>query len=93
MQTFHIRGLQQALMAALAWSAGAVLAQPAGGQAGLRQPPKEALAACSNLSAGQDCSFTAPEGVVAGTCQAPKGKPLACKPKDAPEEPRPPKQP
>jgi hypothetical protein len=36
------------------------------------------------LSSGQECSFTAPHGTVKGTCWAPEGKPLACKPKDAP---------
>ena len=42
------------------------------------------LAACKSLISGKDCSFTSPQGTVAGTCWAPEGKPLACKPKGAP---------
>ena len=57
------------------------------------KPPAEALAACKSLSSGAACSFTAPHGAVTGTCWAPEGKPLACKPKDAPAGgPTPPKQ-
>lgn len=56
-------------------------AQPQGGHpAG---PPPEALAACKGQSAGKDCSFTTPRGNEVGTCWAPEGKPLACKPKNA----------
>jgi hypothetical protein len=66
-------------------------AQTAAG--GPPKPPAEALAACASLSSGKDCSFTSPHGTVAGTCWAPEGKPLACKPKDAPAGgPTPPKQ-
>jgi hypothetical protein len=39
------------------------------------------------LSSGQGCSFSSPHGTVAGTCWAPAGKPLACKPTDAPGSP------
>ena len=47
-------------------------------------PPAEAFAACKAVPAGAACSFSAPQGVVIGSCWAPEGKPLACKPKSAP---------
>ncbi len=59
-------------------------AQPADGMGGPRKPPPEALDACKSLSSGQACNFASPQGAVKGTCWAPEGKPLACKPKDAP---------
>ena len=61
-----------------------LFAQPAAGNGAPPKPPAEALAACKTLSSGQECSFTTPQGTVKGTCWAPEGKPLACKPKDAP---------
>ena len=73
--------------------AGNALAQspPAGGkEQGRRGPPQEALAACKSLSTGDACSFTARE-THQGTCQAlggksaSEGKPLACRPSDAPD--------
>ncbi len=57
-------------------------APPADGQH--RKPPQEALDACKSLKAGQDCNFTSPHGAVSGSCFAPEGKPLACRPKNAP---------
>ena len=59
-------------------------AQTADGAGGPRKPPAEALDACKSASSGQDCSFSSPHGNVKGTCWAPEGKPLACKPKDVP---------
>ena len=59
-------------------------AQTANGAGGPRKPPAEALDACKSLTSGQECSFSSPHGTVKGTCWAPEGKPLACKPKDAP---------
>lgn len=47
-------------------------------------PPAEALAACKALKADNSCSFTTDRGEAQGTCWAPEGKPLACRPKDAP---------
>ena len=47
-------------------------------------PPAEAFAACKAAPAGAACSFSAPQGMVSGSCWAPEGKPLACKPKSAP---------
>lgn len=64
-------------------------AQPAGGQSGQggpRTPPAEALAACKSLASGAACSFTSPHGKLAGTCFAPEGKPLACRPAGAPPQ-------
>lgn len=45
-----------------------------------RKPPAEALAACKSLAAGSACNFTSPRGAETGTCGAPEGKPLACRP-------------
>lgn len=61
-----------------------VLAQTADSAGGPRKPPAEALEVCKASSSGQECSFSSPHGTVKGTCWAPEGKPLACKPKDAP---------
>lgn len=47
-------------------------------------PPPEALAACKPLANGASCSFTSPRGAHTGTCVAPQGKPLACRPAGAP---------
>lgn len=59
-------------------------AQTTDGSGGPPKPPAEALTACKSLGSGNDCSFTSPHGAVTGTCWAPEGKPLACKPKGAP---------
>jgi len=67
----------------------ALSAQPTDGKNAPPKPPPEALASCQALSSGMACNFTSPHGVVKGTCWAPEGKPLACKPKDAPSEGRP----
>jgi hypothetical protein len=61
-----------------------ISAQPVDGNGGPRKPSAEALAACKAVSSGQECSFSSPQGTIKGTCWAPEGKPLACKPKDAP---------
>lgn len=61
----------------------AVQAQPAGGN-GHRPPPAEALAACKSLASGAACSFTSPHGSVTGSCFAPQGRELACRPANAP---------
>ncbi|MCX7162262.1 MAG: hypothetical protein NT083_04315 [Rhodocyclales bacterium] len=85
--------IQLGALAALSFSSGILSAQPAQGQEGPRKPPPEAIEACKSLSAGQECSFSSPHGTVKGSCWAPEGKPLACKPKDAPNDgPRPTKQ-
>lgn len=62
--------------------ANAAWAQPAGGAP--QGPPPEALAACKALTSGAVCSFVGLRGAVTGTCAAPQGKDLACRPKDAP---------
>jgi hypothetical protein len=59
---------------------GLASAQKQGGEH--RQPPAEALAACKALTSGAACSFTGPRRSVTGSCFAPEGKPLACRPKD-----------
>jgi hypothetical protein len=79
-----VRAINLALCTAALTACGLLSAQTSSGKGGPRQPPPEALAACKSLSSGTDCSFTSPHGAVTGTCWAPEGKPLACKPKDAP---------
>ena len=96
MNQAHKKLIQLGLFAVLAASSNLLLAQPSGGQGsqgGPRKAPQEALDACKSLSAGQPCSFKAPNGNVSGTCGAPEGMALACRPKDAPNDSsRPPKQ-
>jgi hypothetical protein len=70
------------------------IAQPAGGPGNPppgehRGPPPEALAACKTAKAGADCGFSHDGHAVKGTCWAPEGRPLACRPKDAPPPPMP----
>ena len=61
--------------------AGMAAAQPQEGNGGQRRPPPpEAFEACKGLTAAKDCKFVTPEGPVTGTCFAPEGKPLACRP-------------
>ena len=74
------------LLLASACVGAVAMAQPAGGQGGSRTPPAEALAACSKLTSGAACSFTGTQGTATGTCFAPEGKPLACRPSGAPPQ-------
>jgi len=60
---------------------------PPGGEH--RGPPPEALAACNTAKAGADCSFSHEGRTMKGNCWAPEGRPLACRPKDAPPPPPP----
>lgn len=91
-----------AVLCALAFASGLLWAQPSGAppaknnnsNSGNQQqqppqhrgPPQEALDACKALKSGQDCNFTSPHGAVKGSCFAPEGRPLACRPKDAPRD-------
>lgn len=80
----HVPAL--ALLALVFCSANA-LAQPKPDNAppgDRRGPPAEALAACKTLNAGDACSFTSERGTASGSCWAPEGRPLACRPKNAP---------
>ena len=75
------------LLLALALGASA---QPQGGpppDGEHRGPPPEAMAACKTAKAGADCSFTQGNRTVKGSCWAPEGKALACRPKDMPPPP------
>jgi hypothetical protein len=78
-------------LVAAAWAVAMVLAntasaQPARGD-GPPAPPPEAVAACKSLASGQACSFTGARGTVSGTCFAPQGNALACRPQNAPPPP------
>jgi len=70
-------------------AAGAIAQPPEGPPPGgeHRGPPPEALTACKTLKAGADCSFTQGNRTTKGTCWAPEGKALACRPKDMPPPP------
>ncbi len=74
------------LLLATACASLMAMAQPTGGQGGHRPPPAEALAACKSLASGAACNFTSPRGKATGTCFAPEGKPLACRPSGAPPQ-------
>lgn len=77
--------IKYSLLAALTCSSGLLLAREH--QDEPRMPPKEAFDACKSLNENQECSFISPHGTVQGSCWAPEGKPLACKPKNAPDMP------
>ena len=71
----------------LTLAAGAAIAQPRPGDAppdGRPGPSAEALATCKTLKSGDACQFTDARGAVSGSCWAPQGKPLACRPAGAP---------
>lgn len=76
-------GLLTALCAAAPWAARA--ASPDSPPEHARRPPVEALQACKSLAAAAPCSFQTPSGkTVSGSCWAPEGLPLACKPAHMP---------
>jgi hypothetical protein len=53
-----------------------------------RGPPPEMLKACSAKASGDICSAIDRQGQsVAGTCFAPQGRPLACRPQGGPPDP------
>lgn len=62
----------------------AATAQPAADGRRPHGPPPEALAACQAAAAGAACSFNSPHGALKGSCWAPEGKPLACRPPHPP---------
>ncbi len=75
---------QRLLAATTLLAARLVTAQTANDDHPHPRPPPEALQACANLASGTDCSFTTERGETRGTCWAPQGKPLACKPAGKP---------
>jgi hypothetical protein len=100
-----MRDLSRHLAICAALLCGAAMAQqnppakPSDGQsnsqepAAHRGPPPEALAACKSLSNGAACKFTSPRGAETGTCGAPEGKPLACRPAHGPGQDKGPPKP
>jgi hypothetical protein len=67
--------------------AGSAFAQPKeveGAEGPRRGPPPEALAACKSLAPGKECTVTLGSNTLKGSCWAPEGKPLACRPTGAP---------
>ncbi|MBC7619095.1 MAG: hypothetical protein H7293_08930 [Candidatus Saccharibacteria bacterium] len=87
----YVRLLKLSVLTCALTAAVGIGAQPVEVRGPHRKPPQEALDACKNASSGQDCSFTSPHGAVKGSCWAPEGKPLACKPKDGAGRPAKPK--
>ncbi len=87
-QTPRVRQAGRVLLslALVCLSAGAMAQGPSGGGNGgpPAGAPAEALTACKTAKSGDACSFTGQRGAVSGTCQAPEGRPLACRPKGAP---------
>jgi hypothetical protein len=83
------------MLCALAASAQNRPEPPPGGAPGKRPrgPSPEALAVCKPLKAGDGCAFTSERGEMKGTCWAPEGKPLACKPGPRKDDTAPPKKP
>lgn len=82
------RATSLAAIAVIAFGASAcAAAAPGGGKpgGGHRPPPTEAIDACKALTAGDACSFSQGDAQHQGSCWAPEGKPLACRPDDAPE--------
>ena len=73
---FHTVARQLFAFCLFASFTGLTSAQPAGGNA----PPAEALEACKTLASGAACKSNGPQGAYQGSCWAPEGKPLACKP-------------
>ena len=59
-------------------------AQPTGNHDRPPPPSPEALSACKTVASGEGCSFTAVPDTVSGTCWAPAGRPLACRPTNPP---------
>jgi len=53
---------------------------PPGGPDARGGPPPEAIAACAGKTRGAACGFTSPRGELAGSCDAPPSRPLACRP-------------
>ena len=82
--------MRNRLLFSLLLAVAAAHAQPQGGPppgGEHRGPPPEALAACKTAKAGADCSFTHDSRTASGSCWAPEGRPLACRPKDMPPPP------
>lgn len=77
--------LRSALAALAALSACVIAqAQPQGQGDRPAGPPPEAIKACEAKKSGDACHFTTPRGKEDGSCWAPEGRPLACRPKGAP---------
>jgi hypothetical protein len=47
-------------------------------------PPQEMIDACSDQSAGDDCSFATPRGEAMGVCTASRNGVLVCRPQNGP---------
>lgn len=90
MKTQRLQVLRAVMASCMALYAIALCAQPTTGGGMPPAPPPEALAACKTLKSGQDCNVSGPQGNIKGSCWAPEGKQLACKPLNAPEGGMPP---
>ncbi|WP_146183322.1 hypothetical protein [Limnohabitans sp. JirII-29] len=90
MNTQRLQVLRAVMASCMALYGIALCAQPTTGGGMPPAPPPESLAACKTLKSGQDCNFSSPQGTLKGSCWAPEGKPLACRPLNAPEGGMPP---
>jgi len=96
MRTTILRGVFSVLTSASLWTCNVSFGQttaPDGAPPDMsgqhRGPPPEALDACSGKKMDDVCSFNAPKrGTIEGTCKAPEGKPLACRPARRPPPPQ-----
>jgi hypothetical protein len=70
------------LLCALAFAQG----NPHPGGRHRRPPSPEALAACETKAFGDACAYTREGTASTGTCRAPEGKPLACRPAKPPRD-------
>jgi hypothetical protein len=95
MRITMLRGVFLVLASASLWTCDLAFGQtsppdgaPPDMSAQRRGPPPEALDACSGKKIGDLCSFVTPKrGTIEGTCKAPEGKPLACRPARRPPPP------
>ena len=78
--------LASALLLMHLWAASAAAQAPdkPGADAPRRGPPPEAIESCKSLASGAACSVNLGSKTIKGTCWAPEGKPLACKPANGP---------
>ncbi len=60
----------------------------ASAQPGPDGPPPEAIAACRGKASNDVCQANLQGGTIQGLCWAPTGRPLACRPRNAPPGPR-----
>ncbi len=84
---FRTPGISLVVIGATVVVRSALADDGAPGPGGHRGPPPEAIEACKTLSKGDACTVPLHDHSLAGTCQGPEGKPLACRPNEPPPPP------